>query len=166
MITKLKNKIVFVSGRLNGVAGGIVIALMVLTTSDVFLRYLFNRPVRGTYDVSGLMALVIISLALAQTQLKKGHISITILLTVLPKKIEILLQAAIDFICFLASVGVAWQSWIYAISLASVGEASQTEKIPFAPFVYTISAGFIVLSLVLLISVVESINKEFKNESH
>ena len=152
----VKNSVIWVSRKLNALSGVIVLILMALTTLDVIARYFFNSPIRGTYDASGLMALVIISFALAQTQLEKGHISITILTEIMPRRINCAVQAFIAFICLCASGVVSWQSWVYGISLAKVGEASQTDKIPFAPFSFIISIGFMVLCLILLLNTIEN----------
>ena len=161
-MAKIGNGIVFISKKINAISGLIVLLLMILTTVDVISRYLFNTPIRGTYDVSGLMALVIISLALAQTQVEKGHINITLFTDIMPQRIGSWIKAIISFTCLTTSIIVAWQSYLYGLSLFSVGEASQTEKIPFAPFAFTISVGFIILGLAQFIDLIESVKQGLK----
>lgn len=146
----LRNTISWLSGILNGLAGITLILLMLLSFMDVALRFLFNRPIQGTYEVSGLMALIIISFALAKTQTSRGHIRVDILLYFLPQTGQKVLQLLIDLLCLVMSVIICWQSFVYANSLRAIGEASQTQKIPFAPFEYVVAVGFLVLSLVIL----------------
>ena len=151
-MTYIKRAIQFVSLWLNWIAGLFVVLLMFLSFMDVFLRYTFNMPISGTYEISGLMALVFISLSLAQTQAEDGHIRVDILNHVLSGKKERILRLFSHLVCFIMSSIASWQSFLYARSLAEVGEASQTEKIPFAPFAYIAAAGFLILCLVLVVN--------------
>lgn len=149
-MTVFRNIIYRISDILNGLAGITLILLMILSFMDVALRFFFNRPIQGTYEVSGLLALIIISFALAKTQINRGHIRVDILFYILPKSGQKILGFLIDVLCLAMSVIICWQSFVYANSLRAIGEASQTQKIPFAPFEYIVATGFLVLSLVLL----------------
>ncbi len=156
-MTSIRRIIHGISRWLNRIAGLFIVLLMFLSFSDVFLRYAFNLPISGTYEISGLMALVFISLSLAQTQIENGHIRVDILIHTLSSKKKVFLESFSRIVCLCISSVTSWQSFLYARSLAEVGEASQTEKIPFAPFAYIIAAGFAVLSLVLLVNLIDTL---------
>ena len=56
-----------------------VIALMLLTVADVFLRYVFNNPIRGTIELTEMM-MVWILLVVAWGALEGSHVKIDILM--------------------------------------------------------------------------------------
>ncbi|MDP2916793.1 MAG: TRAP transporter small permease, partial [Dehalococcoidia bacterium] len=60
----------------NGAGAAILALMMGLVTVDVCLRFFFNRPLSGTYEIVELMMAVLVFGALAYTAIKKSHISI------------------------------------------------------------------------------------------
>lgn len=152
-----KKVVLWLSERLNWIAAFGIVVLMVLTSADVFLRYLFRSPIRGTYEISGLIALVVISFALAETQMKRAHISVDFIALMLPIRLRAILSSAVYLVSLGLTILFAWRCAAYAQSLWQIGETSQTEKIPFAPFVLVMSVGFAVLCLVLLIDFVKAL---------
>jgi len=148
--------------KFNWVAAAGILALMTLTFSDVVLRSLFGTPVRGTYEVSGLIGLVMISFALGQTQVRRSHISVDLLPLLLPRRARAALSSMVYLVSLCLSLLFSWRSAVYAHSLYQIGETTQTEKIPFAPFEYTIAAGFAMLCLVLLVDFLNSLSEALK----
>ena len=157
-----KRIVFWLSRKFNWVAAAGVLALMALTFSDVVLRYFLGWPVRGTYEVSGLIGLVMISFALGQTQVRRSHISVDLLPLLLPRRAQAVLSSTVYLASLCLSLLFSWRSAVYAHSLYLVGETSQTEKIPFAPFGYTIAAGFAVLCLVFLVDFLNSLSEALK----
>lgn len=153
-MTGFKKAIDWICRKFNAIAGIVLMILMILSFCDVAMRTFFNQPIQGTYEVSGLLCVLIIGLALGSTQLAKSHIRVDILLLFMPEKGRNRLEFIIDLLCFIMSLIIGWQSWLYASSLAAVGEGSQTQKIPLAPFEYVVAIGFFVLALVLLYNLI------------
>ena len=56
-----------------------LVALMTVTVADVFLRYLFNRPVRGSYDLVESMLLVFVFNGMAAAFFGRRNIVIDLL---------------------------------------------------------------------------------------
>ncbi|UCG64349.1 MAG: TRAP transporter small permease, partial [Deltaproteobacteria bacterium] len=73
---------------LNGIAMGTVAAMMFLTATDVILRYIFNRPISGAYEVIEYMMAILIPFGLAYCALQGGHVSVDLLVSRFPKKIQ------------------------------------------------------------------------------
>lgn len=63
------------AGRLTGV---VLIALMLLVTSDVFLRYFLNMPIIWAKEVNGVFLLAVTFLAGGYTLLYDGHVRVDI----------------------------------------------------------------------------------------
>lgn len=153
----LKKIIDKIAAVFNTIAGVFLMIMMVLSFADVAMRTFFNQPIQGTYEISGLFCVIIIGLALGSTQLAKSHIRVDIFLLFMSEKRRNLVEFIINILCFIMSLLIAWQSWLYAVSLAAVGEASQTQKIPLAPFEFVVSIGFFFLCLVLLYEMIQQV---------
>ena len=67
--------------------------LMLLVTADSGGRYLFNEPISGVYEVSELYLMVaIVFLGFAQTQRRRGHVRVEIVLEKLPRSVRRVLE--------------------------------------------------------------------------
>lgn len=138
------NKILMIIGSVA------VLSLMSLATGNVVLRFFFNTPYRGAYEVVGFLGAIVIAFALGYTQKRKGHIVVDILTERFPKRINRILDAINYFITMIFFAIVSWQIFVWGIKIAKSGEVSETIKIIFHPFVYCVAIGFLVFSLTLL----------------
>ena len=138
------NKILMIIGSVA------VLSLMSIATGNVVLRFFFNAPYRGAYEVVGFLGAIVIAFALGYTQKRKGHIVVDILTERFPKRINRILDAINYFITMIFFAIVSWQIFVWGIKIAKSGEVSETIKIIFHPFVYCVAIGFLVFSLTLL----------------
>jgi TRAP-type C4-dicarboxylate transport system permease small subunit len=138
----------FAARAFNWLAAGSVTAMMFLTVSDVVLR-LFRHPVPGTYEIVGFLGAVFVSFSLAYTSVQKGHIAVEFLVEKLSGTAQRVVELTTTLVCALLFAAVSWQSVLYGDSLRATGEVSLTVQIPLYPFVYGMSVGCGLLSLVL-----------------
>ena len=59
------------------ISGAFVLIMMIMTTADVILRYAFNSPIQGNYELQPLLLIGVVYLAAASIQ-AKGTISLWI----------------------------------------------------------------------------------------
>ena len=59
----------------------VVLVMMLLTTTDVVLRYLFNNPLPGIFEIVAMLMVFVVFLSLAYTQSIRGHIRVDLLTT-------------------------------------------------------------------------------------
>ncbi|HPA15553.1 MAG TPA: TRAP transporter small permease [Desulfobacterales bacterium] len=155
-MSRFEKILLFLSDRLNWIAAGAVIVMMLLTSADVVLRF-FRRPIPGTYEIVGLLGAVVISFSLAYTSVKKGHIAVEFLVERFPRKIQTFINAINDFFSALLFGLISWQSMLYALDLKGSGEVSLTLQMPIYPYVYGISTGCGLLCMVLLAEFLKSL---------
>lgn len=138
------------SRNLDRAAGWALVAIMLLVVGNVILR-LLGHPIEGTYELVCFLASMSIGLALAQCALEDGHLSITFLVDRLPRRLGaiILFCGYAVTVVFLAFT--AWAIGRYATSMVSSGEVGMNTHIPFYPFIYLITLGFLVFCLVIFI---------------
>jgi len=146
--------------RINYLAGAAVVAMMLLTCVDIVMRF-FGKPLPGVYDLVGFLGVVSVSFALAYTSVQRGHVAVDILMERLPQRAQFRLlsignMASAAFFLFLT-----WQSFLYAMELFDSGEVSMTVGMPIHPFVFGMSAGCGLLSLVLIMDAVLFLRRGF-----
>ena len=130
------NKILMIIGSVA------VLSLMSLATGNVVLRFFFNAPYRGAYEVVGFLGAIVIAFALGYTQKRKGHIVVDILTERFPKRINRILDGINYFITTIFFAIVSWQIFVWGMKISKSGEVSETIKIIFHPFVYCVAIGF------------------------
>ena len=138
-------------------AGRVILAVMVvLITVDVVLRYFFNRPIKGSYELIEFMLVLIVFTGLAYTQTKTGHISIDLFTSRISKKARAVISSATNFLCLGAFILVTWRSIVKAEILRSEGTTSGLLFIPNFPFLWVVAFCSALLCLFFLIALIDS----------
>ena len=64
-------------------AGAFLLGMVLLTCANILCR-IFWVPIRGTFELMGFSGAVVTAFALGYTQMKKGHISVDVLVEKFP----------------------------------------------------------------------------------
>jgi TRAP-type C4-dicarboxylate transport system permease small subunit len=142
----------------NGIAALAVIAMMLLTCADVVLR-LFRRPIPGTYEMVSFLGVVTVSFALAYTSVMRGHVAVNLVVRILPKKVQAIIDSIISILGILLFGLISWQSIVYGMSHQKAGEVSMTLKLPIYPVIYGVALGAAAVCLVLLTDLINAVVK-------
>ncbi len=120
--------------------GGVcLVAMMMVTVTDVVLRYVFNAPIRGALDLSKMLLLLTVFSAVPYCAHKRGHVAIDLFISGLGNRAGNVVSAIVALPGILILGILSWQS-INAASLASLlGSATNLLVIPFAPFHWLIA---------------------------
>ena len=136
---------------INSVGIGILAVMMLLTTMDVTLRYVFNRPITGAYELTALMLAVLVAFGLAYTQVHKEHIRIDFIVSRFSPRA----RAFVDSITTLVGIGIlsliTWQSILYAESLRADEVTTAAFFIPLYPIVWVVGVGSAIFCLVFIV---------------
>ena len=141
------------------IAGVFLICMIVLTCANIFFRIVW-LPVRGTYELLGFMGAVLTSFALGYTQIKRGHISVNVLVNSFSEKTRRILNSVNHTVCMVFFSIAAWKISDKAATLNYTGEVSETLRIIYYPFTYGVALGCAVLALVFFIDMVRDIRPE------
>jgi len=141
---------------------GILILMMLLTASDVCLRYIFNRPILGAHEVTEFMMAVTVSSALAYAAYRKGHVSVDVLITRFSPRVQAVINSITCFLSLSVFLLIAWRSTLYAENLRASGQVSTSLYIPIYPFVYSIVIGSVIICLILLANLVGHLSRVVK----
>ena len=118
------------------VAGSLLFAMMTLTFVDVVLRYFFNMPIKGGFEITEMMMAVLIFAGLPLVSRRNEHVTIDAFDRFFAAAVRRALHVIIHLVCAAALVGMAWLLYRKAGGFAEVGDVTQTLKFPIAPFVY------------------------------
>lgn len=152
LLKKLNTAVNVTSHIMNWVSAASVAIMMLLTCSDVILRF-FRHPIPGTYEVVGFLGAVVISFSLAKTSLERGHIAVDFLVSKFSAGIQTAVDIVNSLICTVLFGLITWQSVKYALSSMNNGEVSMTLQMPVYPFIFGLSAGCGMLCIVLLLRI-------------
>ena len=144
------NRVVSPSVRIiNYVAAGVLALMMFLTAADVLLRYLFNRPISGTWELTSYMMAVIVGFGLSYCAFVKGLISVEVLTSRFSQKVQTILNCVTYFLSFCFFGLVTWQTILYIKIMFESNLVSAVLLIPTFPFIAALALGSLVFTLVI-----------------
>lgn len=146
------------------VIGGIALLLVVLlATGNVTLR-IFDLPFAGTYEVVSFLGALVTAGALGHTQRRRDHILVDIVTGRFHPAVKRGLEAVSDALAALLFGIASWQVWKWGMQLRENGELSETLQLKYYPFVFGVSAGFALLTLVLVLQMFSSVLRKSEGE--
>ena len=137
------------------VASASLMAMILLTCFDVSMRYFFNRPIGGTYDLVSLLGAVVAAFAMPYTMLMKGHVAVDLFVRTLSDKMKLVIETITHIVGILLFLTVSWQCLALALDMKAAGEVTPTLLLPFYPIVTCMAVCFLVLCFAILINLVE-----------
>ena len=117
-------------------ASAILMAMMCLTFVDVVARYVFNRPIRGGFEVTELLLLVLIFAGLPLVSHADEHVTMDFIDRLLRSRTRALWNRCIHVAVAALMFFMAWQVTIKAGRISSYGDATDVLRIVYGPFVY------------------------------
>jgi TRAP-type C4-dicarboxylate transport system permease small subunit len=151
----IKHRITGISKFLDLIGGYFYFAMMLIVVYNVIMRSIFSMPFIGTVELVEIFAAVAVGLTISYCAILGEHISIDFILDYAPKKF----QRVVNIIMSCLSLGflatAAWMIFKYGETIRSSGQVTATMGIGYYPFIYAISFGFLIYSLVILLRIIE-----------
>jgi TRAP-type C4-dicarboxylate transport system permease small subunit len=139
---------------LGAAAALLLLGLMMITTADVIGRYIFNRPLRGAFEITELLLLTLIFAGLPLVSRADEHVTLDFIDSALGVRGRALLRRLVDVLCGLIICGLAWRVWIKAGKIGGYGDTTDVLRIPVGPFVYFMALMVAITAIVHLIKAV------------
>ena len=141
-------------------AFGLVAALstfltMLLVVANVAGRYLFNKPVTGTLEITESLLVLTIFLSLALTQYDGGHIRVNLVTRRLPEAVA----RGLTVVSMLIGAGFftwcGYAAWIFAAQSYSFNEQEWGEVVfPLWPMKFVVFFGIALLAIQFLLDAI------------
>lgn len=148
--------------RIAWFSAGVLLLMMFFTFSDVFGRYLLNKPIAGSIDVGEIMVVTLAFLGVAYTQVQRGHVRVEILISRLSRHTQAILETITSFLSAGIFGFIGWEVGVRAVGIMVSREPdvlSPTLQIPEAPFMLLAAIGLVILCLVLLVNFFRSLGE-------
>lgn len=129
-------------------ASAILFSMMALTFADVIMRYLFNRPIRGGFELTELLLLVLIFAGLPLVSHADEHVTMDFADRVLAERARGLLARAVNGLCAAVMFFLTWQVWLKAGKIGAYGDTTDVLRIAVAPFIYFMAAMILLTGFV------------------
>lgn len=139
-----------------------LLAMMLLTVSDVFLRKFFNSPIFGSVELVEIMMVITGFFGMAWCAMRGGHIKVDLIVGSMPRRLQGIIDGCIFILSFGICVILAWRSVLESKSIREINSTTPSLEMPLFPFYYVLTVGFSVLCLAILVLLVKSFRKVAK----
>ena len=125
-----------VEALLGVVASAVLFVMMGLTVVDVVARYVFSRPIRGAFEVTELMLVVLIFAGLPLVTFASEHAVMDFVDRVLGARPLASLVRGVHVVSAAFMALLAWIVWLKADRVMAYRDATDVLRILYGPFVY------------------------------
>jgi len=147
LFNKLNRYLVFILKHL-GI--WILTSMMLLTAVDVCLRYVFNSPITGSFELVEFMMALIVPFSIVFCASERAHIQVDIVLEHFSKEIRLFFEFLGNILSFFLFALITWQTVIYIAEQYESRLTSAVLYIPVYPFIGAMAAAFLILCFLLL----------------
>jgi TRAP-type C4-dicarboxylate transport system permease small subunit len=141
-------------------AGVTILAMMMLlTVADVTLRYFFNKPILGSYEITEFMMTMLAAFTLGYAAILKAHVNVDLVYTRLPERVQGIISIFTNLVCVVFFGLMFWRNIYQSSVLRQAHAMSPALSIPEFPFMFILGIGFGIVALVFLLQLLESIVK-------
>ena len=144
---------------LMAISAAVLALLMFLTALDVGLRYVFNRPLAGAFELVEYMMAILIPLSIVYCAYQKEHVSVDLFFGKFSKKVQAAVDILTTSITLIFVLIIAWQNVLYFFEVQASNLTSAVLLIPAYPFVAPIAIGFGVFALILVLHLFKILSK-------
>lgn len=163
-IEKFK-KVVDTISRYTGYLSYICFALIILlTVVDVVLRKTVDKPIVGSYEIITYLLLVGVFSSFAYCQTLRGHIQVTMILRLLPKRAVFIIYSIASALTAIIMCFVAYAAAQQAMYIMEKGFRSDTLHFVTHPFIWIECICMVVFALACILDTVQSVYAIFHEE--
>jgi TRAP-type C4-dicarboxylate transport system permease small subunit len=139
-----------------GLVGLVVMAG--LTFMDVFLRYVFNRPILGSTEIIEYTMVCLITGA-ALCALRGRHVKMELFVQRLPQKAQVVIDTTTLLVSLVVYGLASWRIILEALHARATGLESDFLAIPAYPFYWVLGISMLLMSLAMITIIGQNIVK-------
>ena len=162
IIRSLENIGVF-SRWTNYIGAAIVMLMVVLTLSDVIMRYVFNSPIIGAKEITEVLLITAVFFTIAHTYNNKGHVHVDVVTGKLGSKSSLIVDFITTLLGAVTFIVIVYRLTILTEKFAATGmNTGGAFPILSAPFSAIMVFGSIMMALLLIRDLLADIVKAGK----
>lgn len=143
------------------IAGFVLTCMMLLTVTDVILRFC-GKPLPGTYELVGLTGAIVAGFAIPQTTLLKGHVYVEFVIDRLTKEHRSVVLLFVKIIVLLLFVAFGVYLFKMGSDMIETREVTQNLRIPFYPVAFLVGACCFIECLALISDMIKLVRGEYE----
>lgn len=120
--------------------GGIVMAMMTVTTIDVVGRYAFNSPLSGAQELTELCLALMVFGAAPLVASDRAHITTDLMESAIRGRVRQVRDASVGVLSGVACIVLAWRIGDQARSMSAMSGHTPLLGIPIGPILYVCAA--------------------------
>ncbi len=137
------------------IANGLLLLMMTIITADVIGRNLFNKPLKGTFEMTELSSGILVFFTLAMTHRYGEHISIRFIADKLSKKTQFFIDSVIEWVIFFTLLIMSIHVFQHATRVMERKMATTDLHVVIYPFLYVASFAIVTFALVALLNAIK-----------
>ena len=137
-----------------GLAAAALLLMVLVTVTNIGLRVVAT-PYNGTYEIVGMLSVLVSGLALAEAQRHKAHIAIDLVMNRRSVRTQLLVGAVVTAVSAVMFGLLAQQLVTYGLNLRDRGAATESLRLPYWPLSLALAAGVLVLALALVSDLIQ-----------
>ena len=134
-----------------------MLAIALITTADVLLRWLANAPIHGLNEIVGMGMAVAVAATLPAGASQRVNLTIDLLQDRISERALAWLKVGGALLLLVFYALLAWRIGVYAQKLQARGAETIFVQMPLAPFVWTIAAFVAVSALVQTVALFSTV---------
>jgi len=159
-ITKICHRL---ASLLNGLGVSFLALVMLLIVLNIVMRFV-QKPMPGAVELVEYMQVVLVFLAIAHTQVHRGHVAIDMIVERFPRRAQDIIDSITNFVslCFFGLM--TWQIVLQAGKIQAAGQQSTTLHIPVFPFLWVAAVGSASLCLIFVVDLLYPLTQRGKSQ--
>jgi TRAP-type C4-dicarboxylate transport system permease small subunit len=159
-ISTIYKKIISKIARICGILGAIsLILLSLLTVGDVILRYFFNKPIVGSFELTEYLLIPIVFFSIPWTTKEKSNVRVDLIVGRFKDRRRLIIYAVSCFLSIIVTAVFAWFTVPQAIYIGKSNIHSEMLNIPAYPFYILTALGFFILFFILIDNLIDFIKE-------
>ncbi|MBP1731879.1 MAG: transporter component [Deltaproteobacteria bacterium] len=135
---------------LKGIAYVTLSVMVLVTTANVFGRYIFKKPILGEYDMIELGMAILGGIAMFLAAVQRHHVSVDVLTVRFSRRVQLLLGSGACLLGFLTWALLSYRAFLDGLSNLENGSRTATLFILQGPFEIVLAIGILLLCFTLL----------------
>lgn len=140
----------------------VLVAMMLFTVLDIFLRAFFNSPIMGDVEIIEMSMVCVGFFGLAWCAMRGMHIKVDLIVAFLPKRVQEIINS-VNYIfgfglCFL----FAWRGLLEGLANRDMNALTNILNAPLFPLFWIVALGYAALCLAILVLLVRSFKGAIK----
>ncbi len=140
------------------VGAAALIVMMLWVVTDVLLRFLFNRPVLGSYEIVEYMMVAFVFMAMAHAQFCRAHISVPVFVEKLPPRMRAVVESVTSIVTLAIALVLVWGAIGQTRDMYFSRMTSAVLFIPKWPFQAITALGLAAFSVAVLADVLRNLS--------